>query len=214
MPAPANPKIYHITHIDNLANIVASGSLRGDAQMIAAGGPATSIGMSSIKRRRLALPVRCHPNDCVGEYVPFYFCSRSVMLYLLHKGNHAEVDYRGGQSPILHLEADLRESVEWAQANGQRWAITLSNAGAYYAEFRNDLAALDEIKWDAVASTQWSAPDIREGKQAEFLMRDAFPWALVRRVGVYSMPVKLQVDEILRASPHQPRVDIQPTWYY
>lgn len=214
MPAPADPKIYHITHLDNLAAVIAQGGLRSDAQMIAAGGPATAIGMASIKARRQQLPVRCHPGDMVGAYVPFYFCSRSVMLYLLHRGNHPEVSYRGGQDPILHLEADLRRVVAWANAEGRRWAFTLSNAGAHYAEFRADLAALNEIRWEAVMANQWSAPEVREGKQAEFLLRDAFPWSLVERIGVRTMPIKLQVDALLQTVTHKPRVDLLPAWYY
>ncbi|OYW94596.1 MAG: hypothetical protein B7Z13_04185 [Caulobacterales bacterium 32-67-6] len=214
MATPAHPKIYHITHVTNLAGIIANGGLRSDALMVAAGGPTQTIGMSSIKSRRLSLPVRCHQGDTVGQYVPFYFCSRSIMLYLLHKGNHPEVDYKGGQTPIVHLEADLGEAVAWAQANGRRWAFTLSNAGAYYAEFRDDLAALGEVRWEAVASTQWSAPDVREGKQAEFLMRDDFPWELFSRVGVQTMPMKLQVDAILANAAHKPKVDLVPGWYY
>lgn len=214
MPAPARPKIYHITHLDNLANLVAAEALQSDARMIASGGPATAIGMASIKERRLALPVRCHPGDYVGQYVPFYFCSRSVMLYLLYRGNHAEVTYRGGQEPIVHLEADLRDAVEWAEGEGRRWAFTLSNAGAYYAEFRSSLDAIDEINWDSVGSNQWSAPEVREGKQAEFLMKDAFPWSLFTRIGVRSMPVKMRVDQILSNAAHAPRVELQPTWYY
>lgn len=194
--------------------MIARGGLFSDAQMIAAGGPQTAIGMATIKQRRLALPVRCHPGDHVGDYVPFYFCSRSVMLYLLHRGNHPEVAYRGGQSAIVHLEADLHEAVAWAVAQQRRWAFTLSNAGANYAEFRSDLAALAEVKWDAVAAHAWSASDVREGKQAEFLMHGSFPWNLFSRVGVHDMAVKLQVDQILATAAHRPRVDIQPTWYY
>ena len=49
MPAPARPKIYHITHMDNLPTIVGQGGLFSDARMIAAGGPVTAIGMASIK---------------------------------------------------------------------------------------------------------------------------------------------------------------------
>ncbi len=56
--------------------------------MIKRGGPAGSIGMSNIKQRRLQLPLRCHKGDSVGEYVPFYFCPRSVMLYLIYRANH------------------------------------------------------------------------------------------------------------------------------
>jgi ssDNA thymidine ADP-ribosyltransferase, DarT len=61
--------------------------------------------------------------------VPFYFCPRSIMLYLLHRGNHPELDYTGGQRPIVHLVADLHEIVRWAEAQGVRWAFSDRNAG-------------------------------------------------------------------------------------
>ena len=82
------------------------------------GGPVVSIGMGSIKQRRLSLPVTCHPGDYVGDYVPFYFGPRSIMLYVIRCANHPELAYRGGQEPIVHLEADLPAVVQWAGANG------------------------------------------------------------------------------------------------
>ncbi|MDE0333332.1 MAG: DUF4433 domain-containing protein [Defluviicoccus sp.] len=128
MPPP-DPKIYHIVHVDRLASIVADGCLWSDAQLQHRARPGTTIGMSAIKQRRLTNPVKCRPGLSVGECVPFYFCPRSVMLYLIHMANHPELDYRGGQGPIVHLEADLREAVDWADRNGRRWAFTLSNGG-------------------------------------------------------------------------------------
>ena len=113
-PPPTQPKIYHITHEENLPAIVQAGELWSDAAMIQRGGPKMPIGMSSIKQRRLALPVKCHPGDAVGAYVPFYFCPRSIMLFLIYRANNPDLAYRGGQGPILHLEADLHESVESA----------------------------------------------------------------------------------------------------
>lgn len=212
MPAPAQPKIYHITHINNLASIIGAGGLRSDARMIADGAGVTAIGMASIKQRRLTLPVRCHPGTAVGDYVPFYFCSRSVMLYLLYRANHPEVAYQGGQDPIVHLEADLNAVVAWANAQERRWAFSLSNAGGVYAEFRSDLADIDDIAWDAVQARQWSG--LQDRKQAEFLVFDQMPWSLVSRVGVRNMPMKLQVDAILAGEAQRPRVDLQPDWYY
>ena len=74
MAVPERPRIYHITHVDNIKSIAADGGLVSDAVMVARGGPPASIGMSEIKRRRLEeLRVKCHPTDFVGEYVPFYF---------------------------------------------------------------------------------------------------------------------------------------------
>ena len=82
-----------------------------------AGGLGQAIGMSGIKRRRLdELEVSCHPDTKVGDYVPFYFCPRSIMLYLIYMANHPELSYRGGQEPIVHLEADMIDAVAWADA--------------------------------------------------------------------------------------------------
>ena len=71
--------------------------------------------MSGIKRRRLEdLEVYCHPGTKVGDYVPFYFCPRSVMLFVIHRANHPELTYREGQGPIVHLEADLPSVIQRA----------------------------------------------------------------------------------------------------
>ncbi|WP_366852609.1 DarT ssDNA thymidine ADP-ribosyltransferase family protein, partial [Phenylobacterium sp.] len=86
--------------------------------------------------------------DKVGEYVPFYFCSRSVMLYVVSQANDPDLTYRGGQGPIVHLEADLHTVVARADAAQRRWAVSLSNAGSAYAQFRTGLVALEEIGWD------------------------------------------------------------------
>jgi len=211
---PAQPKIFHITHVDNLPRIIAAGGLVSDAAMIAAGGPAASIGMSSIKQRRLTLPVKCHAGDMVGDCVPFYFCPRSVMLFLIHCANHPEMTYRGGQGPIVHLQADLRATVAWANAQPRRWAFSLSNAGAYYAEFRGSPAQLSEVDWAAVANNDFRDSAVKEGKQAEFLLRDFFPWHLVQRVGVINTAVQTQVLRALTGAAHKPAVEVRREWYF
>ncbi len=208
------PPIFHITHVENLPSIIEDGGLLSDAVMIERGGPATSIGMSVIKERRLRLPVKIHPGDSVGQYVPFYFCPRSIMLYLLYMGNHPELTYRGGQGPIVHLQADAERSVEWAEAEGLRWAFSLSNAGAAYAEFRCNLAALNEVNWDAVAATDFRDPIVKDGKQAEFLVLERYPWGLIENVGVRSEEVAEQVRTALGRSAHPPPVHVRREWYF
>ena len=219
MPQPAAPKIYHIVHVDRLPSIIADGQLWCDEQIIARKPPGTVIGMNSIKQRRLTqLNLTSHPDLFVGQCVPFYFCPRSIMLYLIHCANHAEMTYRGGQGPIVHLECDLHQTVAWANQNNRRWAFTLSNAGAYYFEDRNDLARLDEINWPAVQTNRWSgngiSRSVKEGKQAEFLMEHSFPWELVGRVGVRSQAVYGQASAAIQAAVHKPHIEIKPTWYY
>lgn len=212
MTVPANPKIYHIVHVDNLASIIAAGGLFSDAVMVGRPG-GTVIGMSRIKARRLnELHLSCHPGLRVGQCVPFYFCSRSVMLFMIHKRNE-ELAYKGGQEPIVHLEVDMRATIEWAEANNRRWAFTLSNAGAYYFEDRSDLAHLGDINWDSVRARQWAGA-AKEGKQAEFLIEHSFPWHLVERIGVHSQPIVPKVAAAMHGAAHRPTLEIRSDWYY
>ena len=213
---PIKPKIYHIVHMDRLASIVATGALLCDTAIQQQPRPGTTIGMGHIKERRRTKPVKCRPGLKVGDCVPFYFCPRSVMLSKIHKakGGHSELDYRGGQDPIIHLEADLHEAVQWAEDQERQWAFTLSNAGSGYFEDRCDLAQLHEIDWDAVQARNWSWTGKKGGKQAEFLMEHSFPWGLIRRVGVHSdNTAKLALDA-LQGTAHSPAVRVKRWWYY
>ncbi len=175
--------------------------------------------MRQIKMRRLnELTLTSHPQLRVGECAPFYFCPRSIMLFLIHSANHPELSYRGGQDPIIHLEADLFQTVAWADKNQRRWAFTLSNAGAYYFEDRCDLAQLGDINWNAVQANRWAGDGvpqaIKEGKQAEFLIEKSLPWILISRIGVRSMSIYQRVSTILEHAKHKPLLEIKSDWYY
>ena len=157
MPAPVDPKIYHIVHVDRLPSIVAEVGLLCDAAIAERRPVGTTTGMNDIKQRRLSE---------------------------LRLSSHGDL----------------------------RWAFTLSNAGARYFEDRSDLGQLGEIDWDAVEATHWSR--CKEGKQAEFLIEQRFPWELVSRIGVRSQRVCYQTEAVLEAAAHRPPVEIRPAWYY
>ena len=205
-------KIYHIVHVDRLGSIMGDGCLWSDSMLQQAERPGTTIGMSDIKQQRLLNPVKCHNGLMVGQCVPFYFCPRSVMLFVIHKANHPALDYRGGQEPIVHLEADLQEAVTWSENSGRRWAFTLSNAGSRYFEDRCDMTQLHEIDWNAVRARSWSG--CQEEKQAEFLVEKSFPWNLIRKVGAHNFHVRNKVLEAMQSVSHRPVVDVQRSWYY
>lgn len=212
MFVPNHPKLYHICHVDRLPSIVASGGLLSDAAVQQNALAGTMIGMGNIKQRRLTeLQLASHPGLFVGQCVPFYFCPRSVMLFLIHRQN-AELAYRGGQEHIIHLEADLHSTVAWATGQRRRWAFTDANAGSRYFDDWADLAQLGRVDWSAVQARTWSG--CKEGKQAEFLLENCFPWELVERIGVMSRTVYAQAINALPATGHRPPVEIRPDWYY
>lgn len=212
MPVPTNPKIYHIVHVDNLASIITDNHLFADSIMKERP-EGIKIGMKKIKARRLnELSLSCHPTLRVGQCVPFYFCYRPVMLYMIYKRNE-ELTYKGGQEPIIHLEIDMRATIKWAEANNRRWAFTLSNAEAYYFEDRSDLIYLSDINWDSVGAKHWTGPT-KDGKQAEFLIEKSFPWHLVDKIGVYSETIVSRVSAAMHGTAHRPVIEIKRDWYY
>ena len=212
---PENPKIYHITHIKNLESLLNDEVIWSDAKRLELGLDCEIVGMREIKRSRLEeCEVKCHPGTMVGEYVPFNFCPRSVMLFILHRGNHPDIDYHEGQEPMLHLQADLETAISWATCNNVSWAYSDINARTRYAQFYNDPKQINNIiHWSDVQATYWREAAIQEYKQAEFLMYESFPWELVEKFGVCNRRIRDQVIEKL-GNRALPKVSIERDWYY
>lgn len=211
---PLRPRIYHITHVDNLPDIVAEGALLSDRQMVARGGPAVSIGMPGVKSDRLEKPLRCHPGDFVGDYVPFNLCPRSVMLYVIYRADHSSLSYRKGQNEIVHLEADLHNVIDWADRMGVRWALTDRNARTHYGRSFATKAGIPELDWDAIANNDFSTPEVKDLKQAEFLLHERFPWDLVDSVATRSLDIAARATSAIAPSSHVPPVVVEPRYYF
>lgn len=210
---PKNPKLYHIVHVDRLLSILTEGGLWCDSESSARKLDGTTIGISEIKSRRRERRLVSYPDLRVGDCVPFYFCPRSVMLYIIYKRNHENLQYKDGQVNIIHLETTLYKTIEWANENQKRWVFTSENASARYCEDYNDLNKLDKIDWQAVEASSWSK--FRESKQAEFLLETFFPWTLVESIGVCTAEVLQRVQSVLeKFDSQQPHASVRSSWYY
>lgn len=207
-------EIYHITHISNLPNIIHRGGLLSDAQISSEGDQVQGIAYNHIKERRLRTLVPVPPGGVVGDYVPFYFAARSPMLFTIFKGNVEH--YTDGQESIVYLVADVHESAENTQFCFCNGHATMSLTG-----FHNRLEELDDsIDWQIMRAKYWGNTD-EDGdrtrrRQAEFLIKDFFPWNLVKVIGVYDKIKARMVETILdkSTSPHRPSVLVKTAWYY
>ena len=77
--------IFHITHISNLPSIIAAGCLMSDSHRRHGHFGCTNIGYMHIKDRRMRRSVPVSAKGSLGDYVPFNFCPRSVMLYAIYR---------------------------------------------------------------------------------------------------------------------------------
>lgn len=213
-PVPQEPKIYHITHVNNLAGIIRDGVIWSDVKRIERGIVNQNIALTGIKDFRINKAVLCHAGTTVGQYTAFYFCPRSIMLCKIWYNNDPEMSYRGGQEPIVHLEFDLQDVIAWADHHHRKWTFTDRNARAGYASFFKDIDKLSEINWSAVQTTSFADSQIKDSKQAEFLCYESAPFGLVSKIGVYNSAIRQRVAEILSNINPAPTISIEPMWYY
>jgi len=202
---PEHVLIYHITDVANLPGILAEGGLHSDVAM-AQRNP-TVIGYTHIKERRMKqIRVACCGGRLVGEFVPFYYCPRSPMLYVINQGNTGLPS--GCQRSIVHLVSTVAVGIGLDRA----WAISDGNAGAAYPSFFADVKALAGLDWAAIRATDWHGKTSQ--KMAEFLVADFFPWTGFHAVGCHDSGVAKQVQDLLNSQHHRPAVTVEPGWYY
>ena len=198
----------------NLADILAHGGLWSDLQCQNRDIRGTQIGYRHIKQRRMQYIVPKPPGGPLGDYVPFYFAPRSPMLYTISRGNVPE--YQEGQQPVLHLVSTVEQVIEYRPV--LRWLFTDGHAVISLSDYHNDVADLDKIDWEIMQARYWADTaedgDRERRRQAEFLVYQFFPWQLVVEIGVINQAVRNQVQEILNAAEHKPRVSIERGWYY
>jgi hypothetical protein len=127
------------------------------------------------------------------------------MLYAVHRGHP---DYGGGQEDIVHLVS----SVNCAVSMGRAWAFTDRHAELAHALHFDDLGQLSEVPWHVMDLQYWS--EVKEERQAEFLVRDFFPWTGVMEVAVMTPAVAQRVRDALAAADHRPLLTTKPAWYY
>lgn len=211
--------IHHITHFSNLPGILSEGGIWCDNASFSQGHCQQSIGHSNIKERRQRRRVEelfggdVSKGGVVADYVPFYFCYRSPMLYAI-KGGFVE-GYTGGQGQIAYLVS----SVSKIAKSDLDWCFTDGHAAEDLTDFFDDLKDLSRIDWDIIKDWSWksttSDPDRKRKKQAEFLVHHFFPWEKVIGIGVYDQEGKEEVTKLLEASgqDHRPEIKILKKWY-
>lgn len=197
--------IYHITDISNLAGIVGSGGLMSDAAMVG-NGEHQVIGYDHIKRRRLEqIKINCVDDRYVGEFVPFYYCPRSPMLFTINKGNTGRPE--GCQSEIVHLVSTVAHGL----ALDSDWAFSDGNAGASHTIFYDDIGELSALDWASIDTKYWSG--MQHQKQSEFLVADFFPWNSIFKIGCYNQAAVDRVNAVLGGG-QSPQVCVERSWYY
>jgi hypothetical protein len=207
-----------MTHIENFPQIIAEGGLVCDAEAASRKLCKQSIAHAELKERRATRPVeklffgQVAADGVLADYVPFYFTTRSPMLYAI-KGGYVQ-HFKGRQSDVVYLVS----SAEAVAASKLIWCFTNGHAVEGVTEFYDDLSDLSKVDWEVIRSWSWKNTladlDRKRRKQAEFLVHKRFPLELVSRIGVFNRAKAELVTKLLEKSAHRPNVTVEPEWYY
>ena len=180
--------VYHITHYDNVGNILRHGILPHDNKYVN-----IKIDNEDVNRiREKKDPIN---NKRIHSYVPFYFNPKNAMLYV----------NKDKQDDIVILEVDrrviLKEGSLFSDGNAA------SKDTIFYSEV-DDLSMLD---WDVINYGSWT--DYEDGKRqrmSEVLVQGYVKSELIQKIYCYDLAT---VEEIKFLDPHC-EVEIEKSFYF
>lgn len=165
-------RIFRLTHYKNLPFILENGihcanSKIRDPNFI-------PIGAQRLIESRAFTPIKLIPDRVLSDYVPFYFCPKSPMLYVLSKRGVQGVEC--AQEDLVYLVS----SVECIAEQPLDFVFTDRHAVLAYAKFFKQTEDLSQLNWDAIRSEHWGdrfdpTRAVRELKQSEFLVYQHIP---------------------------------------
>lgn len=207
--------VMHFTHVDHLATVIEQGLL-SDSAAHAAGVLTVEVGELGIKGNRREREFPLAPGGAVADYVPFYFASRSPMMYRIAQGGVES--YQGGTARLIYLVSTLERLHEL----GHLAVLTDRNAALQYAEYRvfdpADPIDDDFIDWDLMGERYWNntpdEPQRKERRMAEALVPERVAWDAILTIVTQSEIVASEVRAILAEARSSIPVYVRSSWYF
>lgn len=202
---------YRITHINNLTLLLQNGIVSRHHPN--ANNNYIDIGNPEIIDVRSATPVKINNYGMIGDYVPFYFTPKSIMLYNIITGYWHPLVPKRSRSEILVIRcliSNLATLPQWYFTNGQGNDM----ASSHY----NDLADLNQIDWQSIQNSDFSKSDGDYDRprryQAEFLVHGQVPLISIESLNVYNDQTANVVTSVLNQNNINLAVNIQPQYFF
>ncbi len=204
---PNPTPIFHFTHINNLQSLVLNGGLICKNAVDRNGIGYTSSAYDSVQGHRQQFPVPVKPFGMIHDYVPFYFNSRSPMLFTIKMGNIQNVDMKD----VVFFQTTTQR----VDDAGIAFVFTDGHGIMALTDYYNDLAEMHNVPWNVVQAQYWTNfPDGSRERQSEFLVHNAVEWGLIDTIGVYNQVMKTRVENMIQHLRHKPIVEIKLGWYF
>ncbi|HKZ66896.1 MAG TPA: DUF4433 domain-containing protein, partial [Chitinophagaceae bacterium] len=174
---------YRLYHIQNLPHILQSGLCTKNHPQ--ANPNFIPIGNPGIITSRGVTPVRIAGYGNIGDYVPFYFTPRSIMLYNIVTGYWAPVVPQVQRTDIIILRCEIQKLAGLGQ-----FFFTDGQANDALTNHYNNVANTTNIDWASIQTSNFSKSngdfDRPRRYQAEFLVHYHVPVQAIESIFVYN----------------------------
>lgn len=201
-------RMYHVTHVDNLARILGSDAVLPD-QGEPAAEPATDLSASEAREFRRQAPLT--DDAVIAEYVPFTLTTDAHFWNSVRSG---EPDPRLNPEVAAHAAADF---VILVTSIGAAAGALIETPGQIVVTDHDAAAA------DTTAAREWPAAerllrslardDDPRRDSAEVLIKGAVPLERLALIAVANDKVRDRVRTALSAVGARTRVAVYPPWY-
>jgi hypothetical protein len=203
---------YRVCHIDNVPHILEHGLCTKHHPM--ASQNFISIGNPDIINVRDDTRVKIEGYGNIGDYVPFYFTPKSMMLFNIITGFRAPlVPKRNKQDVIIVrcLIEKLSQLERFFFTDGQANVVSIT-------EHYNNLSHLDKVDWKIIQSADFKNEagdtDKQRRYQAEFLVYHHVPIEYIESINVYNEIAANFVKTALAKTPLLLPINITPEYFF
>ena len=209
-------RIYHVTHIGNLAGILEAHAVLADGGGAAQPRPAVDISSPANREARRGMRVAGEAEPPVAGYVPFFLSpdagvwesirSQSPDPRLSNEAyQHSAYDYVILVSTVKKAFGEPSEG-----AGGASVIVANGDATGTFTRFGIDRDAGEHMLRALRAGEESEAM-----RAAELLVRESFPIEQISLIGVANDKVRTAVRALLAGSGtrHVPKVVVYPPWF-
>ena len=191
----ADQRIYHVTHIRNLAAILDTGELRADTRPL--------VDVSTELTRELRRTAEVRPGESVADHVPFYLAPDASLWQQLRGGALDETRWSGAARAAA--SGDFVFLVSTARALGDDAVISDADAAGSVTRFTSTPDEADRML------VRLHNDD--RARDAEALARYFFAFDAVQLVGVANEPMRDRVRAMLHDADFATKVAVYPPWF-
>lgn len=195
-------RIYHLTHVTNLAGI------RERRAVIAGAEPTLDLSPAELRSDRREIPVPGAGDATLADFVPFFLSPDAALWQSLRAGlEHPRLSASARAADPLEF-VFLVSTVRHVVAADRAFVIADRNMEGQATRFATTREDAERMLYRLRADADGS-----QLVDAELLVAEALPFESVTLIGVANDRVRQSVRELLAGSDFTPKISVYPPWF-